>query len=569
MPIARFEMPDGRVAKFEVPDGATPEQAQAQIQSMYEQGAFESQGPATDGLVDNSGNDRGDSDRSIQGRVLGGLEAAGTVASSVVAEPLAGLAGIGALLPGGRSPTEAIEATRNTLRYEPRTEEGQDALRATAGFMAPIGEAFEKAESAIGDTVFEVTGSPTLAAAATTFPALVLEAAGIGGVKAVRNARAARQTNRVNSKADELLQDAAPSRDQLRDVSNGLYREIDQLGATVNPNAFRVLAFEVKDATRKKGLRQRLSPETSGLVDEMFARANSRQPMSLEELSEIREVAKNVASNLTDKREAMFGGMVVDRLDDFMNRPNVLRAEDGADVGRQVSARYGTARKLWRRMRSSELIGEAMDKARNQASGYENGLRVQFRAILNNQKKSRFFSAEEKAAMAQVVQGSKNANLLKLLGKFGFGEQQATNMLGGSISSSAGAALGNAVAGTPGAIVGAATMAGGGSLARRAATRATEHAANSADQIVRQGPNGQDIARQYVRETAEPTPEGLAELLLETGAEIPPTAPLDEFTRKAAQIAARRRAELAVAAGIGSTERGTRENVVPFAMGAR
>lgn len=29
MPIARFQMPDGRVARFEVPDGATPEQAQA------------------------------------------------------------------------------------------------------------------------------------------------------------------------------------------------------------------------------------------------------------------------------------------------------------------------------------------------------------------------------------------------------------------------------------------------------------------------------------------------------------------------------------------------------------
>lgn len=32
MPIARFEMPDGRVARFEVPDGTTPEQAQAMIQ---------------------------------------------------------------------------------------------------------------------------------------------------------------------------------------------------------------------------------------------------------------------------------------------------------------------------------------------------------------------------------------------------------------------------------------------------------------------------------------------------------------------------------------------------------
>jgi len=34
MPIARFEMPDGRIARFEVPEGTTPEQAQTLIQSQ-------------------------------------------------------------------------------------------------------------------------------------------------------------------------------------------------------------------------------------------------------------------------------------------------------------------------------------------------------------------------------------------------------------------------------------------------------------------------------------------------------------------------------------------------------
>ena len=31
MPIARFEMPDGRIARFEVAEGTTPDQAQAMI----------------------------------------------------------------------------------------------------------------------------------------------------------------------------------------------------------------------------------------------------------------------------------------------------------------------------------------------------------------------------------------------------------------------------------------------------------------------------------------------------------------------------------------------------------
>lgn len=34
MPIAKFELPDGRIAKFEVPEGTTPEQAQQMIVPM-------------------------------------------------------------------------------------------------------------------------------------------------------------------------------------------------------------------------------------------------------------------------------------------------------------------------------------------------------------------------------------------------------------------------------------------------------------------------------------------------------------------------------------------------------
>lgn len=36
MPIARFQLPDGRIARFEVPDGTTPEQAQAMIAQQFE-----------------------------------------------------------------------------------------------------------------------------------------------------------------------------------------------------------------------------------------------------------------------------------------------------------------------------------------------------------------------------------------------------------------------------------------------------------------------------------------------------------------------------------------------------
>lgn len=43
MPVARFEMPDGKIARFEVPEGTTPEQAQSMISSYVDSQEFRTQ----------------------------------------------------------------------------------------------------------------------------------------------------------------------------------------------------------------------------------------------------------------------------------------------------------------------------------------------------------------------------------------------------------------------------------------------------------------------------------------------------------------------------------------------
>lgn len=55
MPVARFEMPDGRIARFEVPEGTTPEAAQAMISEMVSQGAPKAQPTAPVTPADNIG----------------------------------------------------------------------------------------------------------------------------------------------------------------------------------------------------------------------------------------------------------------------------------------------------------------------------------------------------------------------------------------------------------------------------------------------------------------------------------------------------------------------------------
>lgn len=86
MPVARFEMPDGRIARFEVPEGTTPEQAQALISkslSQPTQNNDESIAHARSGVVDDVKN------------IVGGLTRSGMGVVSNLMRP------IEAVIPGG------------------------------------------------------------------------------------------------------------------------------------------------------------------------------------------------------------------------------------------------------------------------------------------------------------------------------------------------------------------------------------------------------------------------------------------------------------------------------------
>lgn len=125
-----------------------------------------------------------------EGSVFGDfLRTVGSVGSSVFAEPAAGLGGLATLaITGGDSAraTEAIEAIREELTYTPETAGSQAAMQAIGETLAPIAEGLETVSSASGDTIYEWTGSPALAAAAYSLPTAALELAGFKGFRGVK-----------------------------------------------------------------------------------------------------------------------------------------------------------------------------------------------------------------------------------------------------------------------------------------------------------------------------------------------------------------------------------------------
>ena len=133
-------------------------------------------------------------DLGVIGAILGAPEAALSILSGFVAEPVAGIAGLGPTIFGGdpEAGARTVESVREALTFQPRTQAGQQQLQAAA--QAPgirhLGEAIQTAETASAEAFGEIGGAPG-AAAGAAIPAAILEAAsfGLGGIGRLRGVK--------------------------------------------------------------------------------------------------------------------------------------------------------------------------------------------------------------------------------------------------------------------------------------------------------------------------------------------------------------------------------------------
>jgi len=330
----------------------------------------------------------------------------------------------------------------------------------------------------------------------------------IGGIVAPLAPSAALLTTK--KAGEKLLIEAAPAVEMLKTQARQLYKSIDNQGAVVSPNSFSGLVKSLNTTTRKEGLDRTIHPKATAALKRFNDDLGNAPTTS--EIDTLRRVAKAAAAS-TEPDEARIGKIMVDKIDDYMDnlKPNDFFLE--GDTG-QIGAQYREARGLWSKAKKSELLQEAITKAKDQASGFENGLRVQFRQILNNKKKLRGFGKEEIAAMRKVVQGTSAANLAKLLGKLGFSESQATQLVGTSIGIGGGAMVGGPI--------GAVAVPIFGQVSKTLAQKLTANNAQLADAIVRSGKNADKIAQLYIKAVPKKdrSAQELARILKSRGADL-------------------------------------------------
>jgi hypothetical protein len=301
-------------------------------------------------------------------------------------------------------------------------------------------------------------------------------------------------TKGAQKRATSAAIKGAPSAADLKAASSALFQKVDQSGVTIEPTKFGNFVATLVTRAAKDRMNPTLDPKAYAAMQEVALVANEAMKrgggLTISDLHTMRQIAQKAAQS-AEGRDAMFANRIVDGLDDFITQPgSTILPPNRLGQGGANNAPNDllNAISTWGRARRVGLVEEAIYKAQNQASGFENGLRVQFRGLLQNKKTRSLFTKPELQAIEAVANGTSLSNMTRLLGKFGFGGGSGSNMLGGTIGFGAGSVLGGPLGGVLAAGVGTGARKVSEALAKKGAERAAQVVATPNIPTISAGP---------------------------------------------------------------------------------
>jgi hypothetical protein len=473
---------DGRVLNF--PDGTDPQVIQATVKRMIRPKQEVQTTP------DQPKPSFGD-------QAVGVAENIGSFASSIVAEPIAGIAGVvqsmNPFAEGGAG-AEAVESVRNTLTYKPQTETGQQQQQDIGEALAPVGEALSEAEKFLGDNTLELTGSPALASIAHTLPTAALELIGLKG---------SRQLSAVKPPNSRLIRktliESAPEIETVKNASRSIFNELDSSGVSVNQKALNRLKANLAFTAKKEGIDIRVTPEAAGAIDAVNEAINKGSSVPTSEMDTLRTIAKNSIVS-TDANKMRVGSAVVDEIDSFLDDIKSVDIDKGAQISAsEVGKKYRTARKLWGRAKRAEMLQDAIETGSSRKAGMEKGIRNELNNLLNRKKSRKFLGPEDVAAIRKVTDGDFSQNFASLVGGMGLKFENSPSMFSSIIGGGGLGAVASQVPGLTGAAapiaIGAITV---GTISKEIAKKITKNKAQFLKTIATSGNDAERIAKAYL-----------------------------------------------------------------------
>lgn len=332
------------------------------------------------------------------------------------------------VIPGGMGPTSSevtdklneVSAPTPTLKQVVTGEKPK-------GILEREPQNTEEAYAgAVGDFIPGVIGpgGPVRKAAQVLVPAVASETAGQATkgseyeslVRAVFGLAGGVATAGRGTNITKLAAKGAPERAAVKAEADALYDKLRSAGIRYDSNTYDRMAIDLATKMKAEGFR----PATSAKVKdslEYVLEGTGKSP----DFNDFEAMRKNAGGLLAsaDKEERRFGSMIVEALDNFAERSPLITS--GNVPSNAVAPLMKEARALAQRNIKARTLEEAIERARNTASGFENGLRIEFRKILNNPKRRAGYTGTELAVLKEITRGTTPQNLAAQFGRLGIG----------------------------------------------------------------------------------------------------------------------------------------------------
>lgn len=341
--------------------------------------------PATDVLV--SGYNRlTDSNVRLPSQVISSMvpgPRAETPVERVVQSSGSALGGTFGSVAGGRA---IVDAAKTAPGLPSNVAQGTLAIGQQAARLPIAQLVTAPIATATGQTVTEATGSP-LAGFLTSLATGT--AAGLRPVK----------------------RGVVPTTEELLAQSKANYDILDKSGFQLDNTLFKQHMAALPTKLRSQvGYVESINPKVAGAFKEIL----SDTPKDVAEITALRKIIGGAAGS-ADKSERMVAMKLLDEFDDY-----VLNAKPSAIISGDAKAMdaWKAARADYAKVKKSELIEDIVARAEVSQGGKEPTLAQGLSALAKNNKKMRFFTADEQEAIRESAKGGTLQSMMRTIGKF-------------------------------------------------------------------------------------------------------------------------------------------------------
>lgn len=210
----------------------------------------------------------------------------------------------------------------------------------------------------------------------------------------------------------------SPTMDDLRARQRAAYDAVDNSQAVLTPAQRQGLIDQMRNRTDGMDMDEFLHPRASRTMARMDSLEPSPRIADIEQKRRL--IGRDVAGSI-DPSESAIGQAMKDEIDAYL-RSLADQNGLGPDAARTLED-LNDGRAMTQRIKKAEAVEAAVTKAERRAASSGTGgnavntTRQNIRAMLDNPKKSRGFSAAERAQMEAIVQGTPGVNFGRLLGR--------------------------------------------------------------------------------------------------------------------------------------------------------